>query len=258
MRYFVVDAFADGLFAGNPAGVCLLEGPVPDARMQAIAAENNLPETAFLLREGDGYRLRWFTPGFEINLCGHATLASAHVVFTHLEPAAREVAFHTLSGRLTARREGEGVIRLFFPSLPPHPVETTAELVAMLGQEPLEFHGERDLYALLASPAAVAAFRPDYERLADLPWLNLVVTAKGEDGVDFVSRVFCPELRAEDPVTGSVHSSLIPFWSARLGKTELLARQLSARGGTLHCRLTERGVEIGGRAVEYLRGELLV
>lgn len=257
IAYYVVDAFADAVFQGNPAGVCLLEEDLPDQLMQRIAAENNLSETAFLLREGDGYGLRWFTPGFEIDLCGHATLASAHVVCTELEPGRERVAFATMSGLLAVARRGDGY-EMSFPNRKPERVEITPALADALGVTPLEAYGARDLCAVLEDQRAVEEYVPDYDRLLELKeWMGIAVTARGTD-VDFVSRFFCPELRLEDPVTGSSHTSLAPLWGEKLGKSRLSARQLSRRGGRLLCELAGDTVKISGSAVLYLRGGLTV
>lgn len=257
IEYYVADAFADAVFQGNPAGVCVLDRDLPDEIMQSIAAENNLSETAFLRREGEDYRLRWFTPTFEIDLCGHATLASAFVVCAILEPGRERVAFATRSGTLAVVRRGE-LYEMSLPNRRPEPVEITPELAAALGVEPVEIYGARDLCVLLESERAVRDYKPDYEALLTLrPWLGVAVTARGKEA-DFVSRFFCPELRLEDPVTGSSHSSLAPLWSEKLGKTRLTARQLSRRGGALWCETGGDAVKVSGRAVLYLRGQLTV
>lgn len=255
--YYVVDAFAEAVFQGNPAGVCVLERALPDEMMQRIAAENNLSETAFLLREGDCYRLRWFTPTFEIELCGHATLASAYVVCSLVEPDRERVEFATCSGVLEVVKQGE-LYEMALPNRKPEPVEITPELISALGGEPEALFGSRDLCVVLRDEQAVRAFAPDYDKLLTLRrWLGIAVTARGTDA-DFVSRFFCPELRLEDPVTGSSHSSLAPLWSERLGKTRLTARQISRRGGTLLCEVDGDKVKIRGRAALYLRGQLTV
>lgn len=256
MRYYIVDAFTDCLFSGNPAGVCLLEGPLPDEVMQNIAAENNLAETAFLLREGDGYNLRWFTPEQEFDLCGHATLASAYVLFCFVEKDAECIRFTTQSGVLTVCRNG-ALLEMDFPSRPPAQVPVVDAMSQALGVPVLEAHLSRDMILLVASESEVAALRPDLDAAAGIPGcVNLVVTAPG-DSVDFVSRYFTPGISIpEDPVTGSAHSSLIPFWAGRLGKQQLVARQLSKRGGTLYCQNKGGRVIISGEAVLYLAGEI--
>lgn len=258
MKYFVVDAFADELFRGNPAGVCLLEGELPEERMQSIAFENNLAETAFLRKERDGYSLRWFTPEVEIDLCGHATLAAAFVLMNYVSKDMKEAAFDTKSGRLTVLREGE-VYTMNFPARMPVPAEKQALLEEALGCKVLETHLSRDLVAVAESESAVANLRVNLDLLSKISRdvaFAVIVTAKGES-CDFVSRFFAPNAGiAEDPVTGSAHCTLIPFWSERLGKTKMTARQLSPRGGTLQCEHLGDRVSIGGGAVCYLEGEL--
>ena len=249
-----VDAFTDRLFGGNPAAVCRLDGWLPDAVLQAIAAENNLSETAFVVATGDGHAIRWFTPATEVDLCGHATLAAAHVLFA-LDPARAELRFSSPSGPLAVRRHGD-LLELDFPARPPRPVPPEPELAAALGAVPLELHASRDRLALYESAAAVRALMPDFARLAALDLFGVIATAPGE-GCDFVSRYFAPrEGVPEDPVTGSAHCTLAPFWAARLGKTSLHARQISRRGGELRCTLAGDRVRIAGRAVTYLEGEI--
>jgi PhzF family phenazine biosynthesis protein len=266
MKYFIVDAFADRPFAGNPAGVCLPGQPLDDQLMQSIAAENNLAETAFLWPHepaGDGsrtaeYDLRWFTPEVEIDLCGHATLGSAYVLFEQMGLQARQVVFHTVSGRLAVRRE-DGIYKMDFPSRKPLPCPVPDGLAAALGVPVLETGQSRDLLVLTASEADVLRAKPNYARLQAIPNIFAVIlTARGAGGsADFVSRFFAPGAGIpEDPVTGSSHSTLIPFWSERLGKADMLARQLSARGGTLYCRDLGERVEIGGKARLYLTGNI--
>lgn len=257
MQYFVVDAFTDRLFSGNPAGVCLLDD-WPDATvMQNIAMENNLAETAFLVRESSGaYGLRWFTPETEIDLCGHATLASAFVLMNEVRAVSGSVEFHTKSGTLTVSQSGD-VFTMDFPSRPPVPCEVPPMLEQALGASVLEAHASRDLLVLLESEDAVRSLRPDFALLKQLKDVFAVIaTARGTD-CDFVSRFFAPGVGVpEDPVTGSSHSTLIPFWHARLGKKQMTARQLSARGGALMCEYCGDRVKIGGTAVCYLRGEI--
>lgn len=256
MKYYVVDAFTNKVFQGNPAGVCVLDEILPDTLMQQIAAEHNLSETAFVCRQEDGYHLRWFTPGFEIDLCGHATLATAFVVFHFLEPDLREVSFTTVSGTLTVERKG-GLYEMSFPQRLPKRMDVTPEYIGILGVEPLELYSERDLYVILESEQQVREYIPNYDTWKQLDqWLGIVITAEGENS-DFVSRYFCPELNMEDPVTGSTHSTLIPLWSRKLNKDKLLAQQVSARGGTLYCKMGIDDVKISGGAVLYLAGEIL-
>ena len=257
MQYFVVDAFTDRLFSGNSAGVCLLDSWPDDAVMQSIAMENNLSETAFLVRESSGaYGLRWFAPETEIDLCGHATLASAYVLMNEVRAVSGTVEFHTKSGTLTVSKNGD-VFTMDFPSRPPVPCEIPTLLEQALGVPVLEAHASRDLLVLLESEDAVRNLRPDISLLKQLKDVfAVVVTARGTD-CDFVSRFFAPGAGIpEDPVTGSSHSTLIPFWYARLGKKQMLAKQLSARGGTLMCEYCGERVKIGGTAVCYLRGEI--
>ncbi|MGI5918727.1 MAG: PhzF family phenazine biosynthesis protein [Christensenellales bacterium] len=257
MQYFVIDAFTDRLFSGNPAGVCLLENWPEAAVMQSIAMENNLSETAFLVRESSGaYGLRWFTPETEIDLCGHATLASAFVLMNEVQAVSGSVEFHTKSGTLTVSQSGD-VFTMDFPSRPPVPCEVPPRLEQALGASILEAHASRDLLVLLENEDAVRNLRPDFSLLKQLKDVfAVIVTARGTD-CDFVSRFFAPGIGVpEDPVTGSSHSTLIPFWRARLGKKQMIARQLSARGGTLMCEYCGDRVKIGGTAVCYLRGEI--
>jgi predicted PhzF superfamily epimerase YddE/YHI9 len=257
---YQVDAFAEKLFAGNPAAICPLPQWLPEATMQAIAAENNLAETAFFVREGADYALRWFTPMVEVDLCGHATLASAHIVFSFLEPARERVGFRTLkAGTLTVARRGDQ-LAMDFPSRPASPVEPPPGLLAAVGGTPREVLRARDYLLVYGSAAEVRALAPDFAALAKIPdcWAACA-TAPGDDGVDFVSRFFAPSHGInEDPVTGSSHCTLTPYWAKRLGKTELKARQLSHRGGALDCTLNGDRVSIAGRAVLYLEGQITV
>jgi PhzF family phenazine biosynthesis protein len=240
--------------------VCLLGKALPDAVMQSIAAENNLPETAFVLRGREHLELRWFTPAVEVDLCGHATLAAAHVLFAHTRaPSGASVArieFQSKSGPLAVERDGELLV-LDFPSRPAAACEAPEALVRGLGSAPLEVLGSRDYLCVYAREEDVASLRPDMSLLAGLDRFGVIATAPGSGAVDFVSRFFAPgEGIPEDPVTGSAHCTLIPYWAKRLGKTKLSARQVSARGGELACELAGDRVRIGGRAVTYLRGEI--
>jgi PhzF family phenazine biosynthesis protein len=277
--YYEVAAFTSKPFGGNPAGVCLLPAWLPDATLQSIAAENNLSETAFLVPRGDDYDLRWFTPETEVDLCGHATLASAFVLFTEAGFTGDTLHFHSRSGLLNVARAGQ-VLELDFPSRPPRPCVAPDALIRGLGKPPLQVLKSRDYFAVFESEADVRSLKPDFATLATLDALGVIVTAPGSDhalrsgagfqpatlsGVrlapsvpcDFVSRFFAPGAGIpEDPVTGSAHCTLIPFWAERLGKTEMFARQVSKRGGELFCRLAGDRVRIGGKAVLYLRGEI--
>lgn len=266
---YQVDAFARRAFAGNPAAVCPLPAgqPWPDAAlMQQIAAENNLAETAFFrpsaMSSGE-FDLRWFTPAAEIDLCGHATLAAAHVLFQHQHFDGETITFHTLSGPLRVRRTAaDGRLTLDFPSRPPRPLPALpAGLAAALGGAvPTQALAARDLVAVFETEAQVRALAPDFARLLALDYIGIIATAPATDAAtDFVSRFFGPRVGVpEDPVTGSAHSSLIPYWAERLGRSELKARQISARGGELWCALRGERVDIGGYAVTYLRGEIAV
>lgn len=258
---FQIDAFAERVFQGNPAAVCPLDAWLPEALMQAIAAENNLSETAFCVPEGDGYGLRWFTPLKEIDLCGHATLATAHVLFEHLGFAGAEIVFSTRSGALRVTRAGDR-LAMDFPAKAVEPCAAPGALIEGLGRAPLEVYGGRDYLAVFADAAEVRALRPDPRRLAELDRHGVIVTAPGgaEDGdVDFVSRFFVPKFGVdEDPVTGSAHCSLTPFWAARLGKATLEARQVSRRGGRLQCTLAGERVILRGRAVTYMAATIEV
>lgn len=254
---YQVDAFAREVFRGNPAAVCPLAAWLPDATLQSIAAENNLAETAFFLGENGRYRLRWFTPAVEVDLCGHATLASAWVVFHCLEPERDTVIFDSHSGPLIVTRDGDR-LTLDFPVLPYEAVAPLPELNEALGAVPVETFRSRDYVALYDSEEAVLALRPDMARLATLDCLGIIATAPGRE-CDFVSRFFAPGAGIpEDPVTGSAHCTLTPLWARRLGKTRLHARQVSARGGELFCAALGERVRISGHAALYLEGTIRV
>lgn len=256
-----VDAFTDRAFGGNPAAVCLLNGPRDDAWMQQVGREMNLSETAFLLKREDGFSLRWFTPAVEVDLCGHATLASAHALWEEgIAPAGAPLRFHTRSGLLMAEQRGD-LIELDFPATPESACEAPAGLVEALGVEPLRIGKNLfDYLVLLKDAGAVRRAAPDLGRLGKISARGVIVTAASDDPrFDFVSRFFAPAAGIdEDPVTGSAHCCLAPFWQARLGKAEMDAYQASARGGVLKVRVEGDRVKIGGRAVTVLRGELVV
>jgi len=255
--YYHVDAFAGEVFRGNPAGVCLLEAWLPDATLQNIAAENNLSETAFVVTRGGDFDLRWFTPAIEVDLCGHATLAAAFVLFTERGFTGDQVRFHSRSGPLSVSREGD-VLTLDFPSRPAAPCATPEALSRGLGAAPAEARKARDFLAVFGREAEVRALKPDFAALRTLDCLGIIATAPGVD-CDFVSRFFAPGAGIdEDPATGSSHCTLIPYWAQRLGKTKLFARQVSARGGEMFCNLAGDRVQIGGHAARYSRGELEV
>ncbi|MBN1630265.1 MAG: PhzF family phenazine biosynthesis protein [Thermoleophilia bacterium] len=263
VRILHIDAFTEAPFAGNPAGVCLLPAPRDDAWMQRVAFEMNLPETAFLVRQEDGFSLRWFTPATEVDLCGHGTLASAHALWDSGELAQGEQAcFHTRSGLLTAERR-DGLIWLDFPALTVSPADAPTGLLAGLGidSRPLYVGRFGEEYLIeLDGEEQVRQVRPDFAALRKLPGSAAVVTSLCTSGrFDFVSRCFAPWMGVdEDPVTGSVHCCLGPFWGERLGKRDLLAYQASARGGELHIGLRGERVGLGGHAVTVVRGELVV
>lgn len=252
---FQIDAFTNHLFGGNPAAVVLLESWLPDKVLAAIAAENNLAETAFVIPGSDEIPLRWFTPTVEVDLCGHATLAAAHVIFRHFAPSANQLTFATRSGNMVVTADADR-LTLDFPARPGVSVEVSDQLVSALGVRPREVFLARDLLAILDCESEVKNLQPDFARIAVLDAFAVIVSAPGET-VDFVSRFFAPGAGIpEDPVTGSAHCTLVPYWAARLGKSSLTAKQLSARGGDLICRLSCDRVLISGSTVEYLRGEI--
>lgn len=261
MKYYIVDAFADEIFKGNQAGVCILEKGewLPDDLLQSIAMENNLAETAYIISRDGSYDLRWFTPDMEVDLCGHATLASAYVVSQFVEPGASCMHFDTQSGRLTVTRDGD-LYTLDFPSRPPVPTEIHPLMEKAVGCKILEAHYGRDTYVLVDSRDKVENLQIDMTALNAIPELyGFVITAKGESE-DFVSRYFTPNSSnaPEDPVCGSAHCVLVPFWAERLGKTSLIARQLSERGGTLYCNLEGDRVKLSGKASIFLIGEISI
>ena len=257
IQIFQVDAFASRAFTGNPAAVMPLERFPDDAVMQAIAAENNLSETAFLVPEAGDYRLRWFTPAMEVPLCGHATLASAAVVLEKLEPKRAQVVFHTKSGPLTVKR-APGRYVMDFPARPSEPVPAPAGFAAALGAVPTEVYLNVFNYmAVLESAAAVRGLAPDLEYLNRMDRLGVIVTAPGDEGYDFVSRYFAPQKGIpEDPATGAAHCMLAPYWAKRLGKTAFRAYQASRRGAEIGCRLMGERVELEGACVFYLEGRV--
>ncbi|TDT92547.1 PhzF family phenazine biosynthesis protein [Azorhizobium sp. AG788] len=251
---FQVDAFTTRRFAGNPAAVMLLEAYPEDETLRAIAAENNLSETAFLVREGGDYHLRWFTPKVEVPLCGHATLASASVVMERLEPGRASVTFHTASGALPVSRSGTGYV-LDFPARGSEPIAMPG-VAAALGAAPEEVRINPFTYmAVLADAATVRGLSPDMAAIAALDRPGLIVTAPGDNAYDVVSRYFAPAKGIpEDPVTGAAHTTLVPYWAERLGRSTLACHQASARGGDLTCRLSDDRVLIEGACVFFLEG----
>jgi len=259
MKYeiYQIDAFSKVPFAGNPAAVVPLERWLPDEVMLNIAVENNLAETAFFVPDGDGYGLKWFTPTVEMDLCGHATLATGYLLYEIAGVDAEILRFQTRSGELTVEREGDRYV-LDFPSRPGAAVEPSSALIEAIGAEPREVYKSRDYLFVYASESEVKAIDPDFNAVKKTDAHAVIVTAPG-DTSDFVSRFFAPSVGVdEDPVTGSAHCTLIPYWAGRLGKNELFARQVSRRGGELFCELRGDRVRIGGYAALYLKGEIYV
>lgn len=257
MPIFQVDAFTNRLFGGNPAAVVPMDQFLDDAMLQAIAAENNLAETAFLVPDSHDYRLRWFTPTTEVPLCGHATLASAAVVMERLEPGRSEVIFQSASGPLTVKRAGTGYV-MDFPARRSGPVPAPPGLAEALGAVPIEVVADTFNYlVLLQSAQVVRELAPDIAAIARLDRSGVIVTARGDGPYDFVSRYFAPAKGIpEDPVTGGAHCALAPYWAKRLGKTAFRAFQASRRGGEVACRLTGERVELQGTCVFFLEGEV--
>lgn len=257
LRQYQVDAFATRLFEGNPAAVCPLEGWLQDEVLQAIAEENRLSETAFFVPADEVFQLRWFTPLAEVDLCGHATLATAHVLFDILGYPEPVIRFSTRSGDLAVEREGDSLV-MDFPALPPTTCEAPAMLIEALGAVPLEVLAADDYVAVYDSEAAILGLDPDMSKLRKLDLRGVCVTAKGRE-VDFVSRFFAPQFGIpEDPVTGSAHCELAPYWAQRLGRNRLRARQLSSRGGEVFCEVNGDRVKLSGRAVTFMEGEIFL
>ncbi len=257
MRQFIVDAFTEKIFGGNPAAVCVAEKFPSEELMLNIARENNLSETAFAVKEKDFYRLRWFTPAAEIDFCGHATLATSFVILTQYEKNLSTVAFETLSGRFTIERKGN-FFEMNFPAYVPEKIPVTAEMSNALNAKVLEAYRARDLLMVLDSAAAVENLAPNLDKLQNLGGLTQAVTA-ADKNFDCVSRVFAPKLKIpEDPVTGSTHCLIAPYWSERLGKKKIIARQASARGGILHCEVLGERVKISGSAVLFAVADLKI
>ena len=258
----LIDAFADGPFTGNPAAVTLLDAPRPDAWMQQVAMEMNQAETAFLLRQDGGFSLRWFTPTAEVDLCGHATLASAHFLWEGGHLTNSELArFHTKSGLLTARRTADGWITIDLPAIESHTTHAPQDLVAALGTAPRQvLRGNFDLLCVLKDAATVRTLKPDLAAISRWDTRGVLVTAEGDkEGIDFVSRCFFPALGVpEDPVTGSAHCALAMHWRGVLGLEDMVGYQASARGGTVRCSVVGDRVELTGRAVTTLTGQFLV
>ncbi|MGD9930259.1 MAG: PhzF family phenazine biosynthesis protein [Mangrovibacterium sp.] len=258
LPFFQVDAFAEKLFKGNPAAVVPLENWLDDELMQAIAMENNLSETAFFVPSKLGFEIRWFTPKSEVKLCGHATLATAHVIFEEANYPMDEITFGSKSGLLQVKKTGD-LLQLNFPADKLSPVDAPNQIIKALGKLPEAcFKGKTDYLLLYQSEKEIQEMNPNFSALAKADARGIIVTAPGEQ-VDFVSRFFAPKVGVnEDPVTGSAHTSLTPFWAKRLGKTEFRAYQLSQRGGELICTLQDDRVLIAGKTKTYLRGEIFI
>jgi len=260
LRYFVIDAFASEVFRGNPAGVCPLDDWLPDSLLQAIATENNLSETAFFVPNPAGYRLRWFTPTQEVSLCGHATLAAAFTIFTRLRPDLTEICFESVSGPLFVRRQPRELLELDFPAFAAVPeASPPTELLEGLGVKPLcVLRCEPNYYVIVENEEMVRATKPNFHLLSALHPYGVAVSARGRQA-DFVSRYFAPSYGVpEDPVTGSMHCALAPYWADVLGKSTLRASQASARGGELLCNVVGNRVRLAGRAAGYLEGTITV
>lgn len=255
MRIYQVDAFTDHVFGGNPAAVCPLESWISDEKMQQIAMENNLSETAFFVNEEGIFHIRWFTPEMEIDLCGHATLASAHVIFNHLNYEKEVIKFQYARGTLSVKKNQE-LLSMDFPVITSEKTEITELIIKSLGKKPLEVFTARDLLVVFESEQDILNLKPDFNEMAKIDHLGVIVTAHGNK-VDFVSRFFAPSAGInEDPVTGSAHCMLIPFWAKRLGKNTLEALQLSKRIGKLSCEFKGERVDISGKAITYMTGEI--
>jgi len=258
IQMYQVDAFSKKLFSGNPAAVCLLDRWLKDDIMQRIAAENNLAETAFLVNSGKSFEIRWFTPMVEVDLCGHATLASAHVLFEHEGFPGHDIEFHSKSGILEVQKK-DGLLVMNFPSDPPEEVFAPDVLLEGVGQTPeLSFRSTSDYMLVFKSEKQIKKIKPDFFKILRVGMRGVIVTAPG-DSCDFVSRFFAPQSGIdEDPVTGSAHTTLIPYWSNRLKKKEMVARQVSKRGGILYLKDLGSRVEIGGHAITFFSGQIRV
>jgi len=252
---YQIDAFSNHIFSGNPAAVCPLKEWLEDSLLQAIAQENNLSETAFFVPEGNGYHIRWFTPVAEVDLCGHATLASAFVIFNYFETSSGHVSFNSKSGSLNVVKEDE-LLSMDFPSQPPVLCEAPKELVDGIGKEPLEVLCSEDYVAVFSGENDIIELNPDMAILKKLDLRGVIVTARGKN-VDFVSRFFAPKFGVnEDPVTGSAHCALTPYWGNKLNKKNLHAYQVSQRGGEIFCKDCGERVIISGRAVQFMEGSI--
>lgn len=257
MKQYIADAFTDHVFSGNPAAVCVMDKWLSEEKMMKIAMENNLSETAFAVKEGDGYRLRWFTPGGEVDLCGHATLATAYILMRFYEPQTDIVTFHTLSGILTVKKKDD-IYEMEFPAYTLREIPVTDAMTEATGARPRAAYMGRDMLCVFDSADTIRHMQPDFAKVKELDGLLLHVTAEGTD-TDCVSRSFAPKLRInEDPVCGSGHCHIAPYWSQRLGKKEIVAYQASERGGTLYCRCEGDRVFLAGRAALFSRAEIYI
>lgn len=259
MKQFIVDAFTDKIFHGNQAAVCVLEKWISDDLMKNIAIENNFSETAFTVKEADGsYNLRWFTPGGEIDFCGHATLGTAFVLFNFYEKNASKITFHTIkSGDLFVLKDGDFIL-MDFPSYKLNKIQVTKEMEEIFGAKPKEAFLDRDLLLIFDDENFIRKANPDFEKMKNLPGLGIGITAQGKD-FDCVSRVFVPKLKVnEDPVTGSTHCMITPYWTEKLGKNTITAFQASSRGGVLYCKQNKSRTLIGGKAVLFAKSEIFV
>ncbi|NQU51319.1 MAG: PhzF family phenazine biosynthesis protein [Bacteroidetes bacterium] len=258
LSIYQIDAFAEQVFSGNPAAVIPLKYWLPTDIMQKIAIENNLSETAFFVPTKNGFHIRWFTPGTEVDLCGHATLATAHVLFHYLNYSEKEILFDSRSGILSVKKEGDLIV-LNFPASSVKKIEIPDNLKSAFNIQPLKcFKGRDDLMLIFENEDDIHNLKPDFQKIKESKTRGIIVTAKsGQD--DFVSRFFAPAVGInEDPVTGSAHTMLIPFWAEQLDKVQLTAKQISTRGGILHCKYLGERVEIGGKAITYLVGEIVI
>lgn len=257
LKQYIVDAFTDEVFHGNQAAICVLDSWIPEDLMMDITRENNFSETAFAVKEGDGYRLRWFTPGGEIDLCGHATLACAYVLFRFYLPDEGRITFSTMSGELVVTKKGD-LLEMEFPAYKLEQVEVTDAMTQAFGAKPSEVYMGRDLLCVFDDEGVVRELSPDMDKVKALDGLLQHATAPGKD-VDCVSRSFAPKLKVvEDPVCGSGHCHIAPYWAQRLGKDELVAYQASTRGGTLYCRMEGDKVFMAGKATLFSKGELML
>lgn len=257
MKQYVVDAFTDKVFKGNPAAICILDDWLPDEVMMSIALENNLSETAYAVKHGDKYKLRWFALGGEIDLCGHATLACSHVILGVLEKGRDQVVFETLSGDLTVNKQGD-LYEMDFPAFDLKPVPVTDQMAAVIGARPKEAYMGRDLLCIFDDEAVVRSARPDLAKALELDGLLLHISAPGKQ-TDCVSRTFAPKMNTpEDPVCGSGHCHIVPYWAGKLGKSDIVAYQASPRGGTLYCSLDGSRVKLRGKAALFSIADIFI